>query len=299
MNVMTPMELDERSPDKTARPGESIEERIAVLEERTRDKPKSVTDYVKEWAGVGTLMIALLYTFPLGVWDRFFVTQVDRLRDLAIHLSELDAENARSYFSIEDDQVRAFFSRAMSSKKAALIEREIANLQANYDELSSAEMILLAYNVGLSGKRNLADEIYKAALTKARNEQNISFVSDIYRLRAQLYAADPNGLNDVRESYSRAIGTLMEVRSPVFQLQISNSAFEWAVWELSSFGGDWACGQSLGALAIQIIEGLPHVNPEIATYEAQYRRQLAQFQRRADHSDAGCKEALVPWLDSR
>ena len=275
MNKDASIELSELSRNHSTH-NKSLEERIAVLEERARPKPRSFTDYIKEWAGVGTLMIALLYTFSLGVWDRFFVTaeqrraaQTDQLRNLAIALSDLDAELARSYFSISDEQVRAFFSRAMSSKKAALIEREIMNLKENYDELSAAEMILLAYNVGLSGKMALADEIYEMALRKADSDDNVAFRSDIFRLRAQLHSSGPNGVDirKARENYARAIAAIAEYAAPNFKLQVSNSAFEWAVLELASQGGDWRCGQSLGAWAIKIVEGLPHINPEIATYE--------------------------------
>src|SRR3954469_20049152 len=108
----------------------SVDERLAALDERTTPKPKTLTDRVEDWAGVGTLAIALLYTFPLGVWDRFFVTEhqqrqkeTDELRSLIVKLAEKDADLARAYFSITNEQVRAFFSRAMASMKSAIISQ--------------------------------------------------------------------------------------------------------------------------------------------------------------------------------
>ena len=278
---------------------------MATLEERTRPKRSTPTDFVKEWAGVGTLLIALLYTFPLGVWDRFFVTaeqkraqQVDMLRDLAIHVSELDATYAQSYNSIADEQLRAFFSRAMSSQKAALIERYLPVLQKHYAELSTPEMIVLGYNVGLAGKAELADQIYTASLKKAQSDKSISLEADIYRLRAQLFSSGPQGVDllQMRSNYSRAIEVLLRYSSPGFRLQASNSAFEWAVLELSA--GDWMCGQALGAWAIATVGSLPPTNPEVYTYGTQYRNMLGRFALQASQSQVGCPEELTPWLSA-
>ena len=52
----------------------SFEERLALLEDRTKPKKKTALDHVKDWAGVATALIALLYTIPLGVWDYWIKT---------------------------------------------------------------------------------------------------------------------------------------------------------------------------------------------------------------------------------
>ena len=49
--------------------GLAFDERLAVLEERTKPKPRTIYDRIKDWAGVLTFVIAVLYTYPLGVWD--------------------------------------------------------------------------------------------------------------------------------------------------------------------------------------------------------------------------------------
>jgi len=53
-------------------------DRVSLLEERTKDKQKTVIDRVKEWSGVATAVFAILYTIPLGVWDRFVLTSEQR-----------------------------------------------------------------------------------------------------------------------------------------------------------------------------------------------------------------------------
>ncbi len=49
--------------------GLAFDERLAVLEERTKPKPRTIYDRIKDWAGVLTFVIAVLCTYPLGVWD--------------------------------------------------------------------------------------------------------------------------------------------------------------------------------------------------------------------------------------
>lgn len=281
----------------------SLIERVAALEERTTPKPRSPTEFMKEWAGVGTLLIALLYTFPLGVWDRFFVTadqkraqQIETLRNLALAVSELDAKFAGAYNSIPDEQTRAFFSRAMSSQKAALIERDLPVIQAHYSQLSAPEMIVLAYNLGLGGKVELADKIYTAASAKVVADHNVSAAADIYRLRGQLHASGPKGIDMIqtRQNYSKSIESLTGYASPGLRLQATNSAYEWAIFELSA--GDWKCGQTLGAWAITMVDGLPKVSPEVATYGIQYRNVLGRFQLQPNQPQAGCPEELIRWM---
>jgi hypothetical protein len=280
-----------------------IEHRLAVLEERTRPKPKSVAEFAKDWAGVGTLLIALLYTFPLGVWDRFFVTaeqarrlQVESLRNLVIRLTELDGDAARNFYTITNEQLRASYLRAISAQKLALISRSSDNVAYNFSELSTPEMVLIAYNLAQAGQVAFADKIYVSALHKASQDKNVSLRADIYRMRSQLFYANPTGTDmaKVRENFSRGIGILLEAGNPGFLLQASNSAFEWGLFELAA--GDWACGQSLAEWAIRTASALPPISPDVETYASDYRKRLANFKRRTNQPGIGCEKALVSWL---
>jgi hypothetical protein len=65
----------------------NVGRRLAVLEERTKPKPKSIVENITQWGGVATFLLALLYAFPLGVWDRVFVTPEDEVRSLIVKLT--------------------------------------------------------------------------------------------------------------------------------------------------------------------------------------------------------------------
>lgn len=79
-----------------------FDSRLAVLEERTKPKEKTILDRIKDWSGVLTFVVAVLYTYPLGVWDRFVVTaeqqkikEIGELRATIVRVTELDSETFR------------------------------------------------------------------------------------------------------------------------------------------------------------------------------------------------------------
>jgi hypothetical protein len=66
-DAKSPGPRNEGVTDRDSGTSRDLMERVAALEERTRDKPKGLLDRIKEWSGVATAVLALLYTFPLGV----------------------------------------------------------------------------------------------------------------------------------------------------------------------------------------------------------------------------------------
>lgn len=271
--------------------------RLAVLEERTRPKRKTLADWFKDWAGVGTLTIALLYSFPLGVWDRFISDPVEKLRDTAVRLAQIDAEFSKTYNSIPAADARASWSRAISSQKAAIIRRSIDDISNHYTRLTAPEMILLGHNIAQFGRLELAEELYLAAARKADVEQIVWLQSDAFRMRAQLHRMGPTGIDlpKVRENYSRSIEVVAGSALSVYGLQASNNAFEWAVFELTA--GDWACGWTLGNWAMQTVLKVPS-NPLVQTYGEQYQLELSKYKQKAnvEQPSTGCPADLTTWI---
>lgn len=286
---------------------DGVEARLARLEERTQPKPKSLIDAVKDWSGVATAVIALLYTFPLGVWDKFVANEkqkteqkVDQLRGALLQLSDLEASTARSYGSIQDPQIRSYFSRAMASQRAALLFRVDPLIRDHSEGLSVPELILLGYNLGQAGQPSRSQQIYDNALRKADLEKTPAFLfADIYRMKAQLYALSPDGSTGrpnmvlVRSNYASGLRLLLKARTPTLILQASNSAFEWALFEHAN--GDWRCGEQLGAWAQRAIAALPFSGPEAVTLQEIYRAQLRSLTLRPDQTQKGCDPDALKW----
>jgi hypothetical protein len=249
-------------------------------------------------------VLALLYTFPLGVWDRVVVTpeqrrdsRVAEVRNAIVQLAEFEASTARSYGSISDPTVRAYFSRAMGSQRAAMLFRIEPMIAGIENRLSVPELILLAYNLAQAGKAARADALYGQALRLAAGDDvPVTLRADIHRMRAQLVATLPGGLDlgRLRADYRTNLGLLMATRSPGLMVQAANSGFEWSLYELAQ--GDWTCGERLGAWARQVYGGLPLAGPDAATIAQAYEAQRRLVAPRSGTPGQGCDaetEALL------
>jgi hypothetical protein len=285
-----------------------IETRISILEDRTNQKQPHITDIITKFASVGTLVIALLYTFPLGVWDRFMVTaqqeedkKVDSLRSLAVQLADIDAEYLRTAHGIKQGDAQASYGRAVGTKKAALISRSLPLIIDHYQQLTVHEMILLAYNLSLFGRVDLATRIYDAAEKAARNESAIQTIADIFRLRATMHlnAGKPLELKWLRDNYLQSIQVLVPYRSPNYTAQAANSVYEWAKIELAS--GDWHCGMKLGEKAILMVNSLPQISEEVRALPGYYRTTFASFPMyplpATDTDMSNCEHRHLKWTE--
>ena len=176
-----------------------LSSRIAVLEERTRPKERTVLDRIKDWSGVLTFVIAVLYTYPLGVWDRFVVTaeqqktkEINDLRSTVLKLSELDSEATRTLPSIADVQQQVLYGQITNSRKNSLLIPELPLVRKHYSALSAAELELLGYQLNFLGDQgDLVQQVLESASTKMIAANNNIGAADTYRVQAALYA--PNG----------------------------------------------------------------------------------------------------------
>lgn len=279
----------------------SIEARLAVLEERTAPKPKTLVDRVKEWSGVATAVIAILYTFPLGFWDRWFegptARNVEALRSGIQQLADLEARVQQGAMGISDVHARQFYINAMNSQRAAILAR----LQPRIDQYRSAltvpELILLAYNLGLSGQVNLAASVYDTASDSAlRTQAPVSFRADIYRMRAILAASQYNdaSITSARVSYERNLQILSAHTDVSLQQQAANSALEWAFLEMTLPGGDLLCSDHLRRWAGEILTPMAHLNPQVSEFLAAHERRISNVPRRNDHQTRGCPPGMPP-----
>jgi hypothetical protein len=277
----------------------TVEERLAALEERTTPRPKSLLDVIKEWGGVATAVIALLYTFPLGVWDRFVLTErarVEQLRELAVSLAEEDANYATRIGSIEDQQAATFYTRAVSSKKFITISKNMGDIVRYADKMAPPELLFFAYSFGQTGNVQLADRFLDLALGKLDPSRDSVFVADIYRIKATqaLNAIEGVDIARVRANFAESVSLLDRHPNDNVRLMLSNSLFEWASIEMSY--GDWACGEQLGQAALAIVSSLPPTNPIVEAYLGQFHAGLGAYRRKPGQEASGCPEQVAALL---
>ncbi|WP_306114195.1 MULTISPECIES: hypothetical protein [unclassified Roseovarius] len=280
-----------------------LSERVAVLEERTRVKPKSFLDHVKEWGGVCTLIVALLYTFPLGVWDRFYLTKKAResaeileLREVALQVAKLDGDWARSAGSIPTPDLQTMASRAYGAEKTTILSGKIGALRKYKDRLTAPELVMLGYSISQMNKPTLTEELYATAFEKAKANGNTGLSADILRLRAFALLNSVDGLNleKMRGLYSQSAALLAPLEADNYVLQTAFNLFEWSQIELAK--GDWICGEVLVDMAIQKLADLPPFSPMVVQYKQQFGTTMNQYSQRPNQPANGCPDEVLAEL---
>jgi hypothetical protein len=227
-----------------------IDRRLSVLEERTKPKPKSLVEIVTQWGGVATFILALLYTFPLGVWDRFFVSPVDQERALISKLTDVDAEYYKTSQNLPPDQL-FMLGMTLRAKKIALIIGERPEILRWNGSLSGGEVELLAYQAASVGDVDLAERLYKTALDKATSDKNAFLIADIMKTRAAMYAVPGTAVSNLakaRIDYNEGIAGLINVQQ---YLDAAMAAWDWA--NVENAMSDKPCAYALAQYAIQTI----------------------------------------------
>lgn len=274
---------------------DELKTRIDKLEKAVDGAKKSKLDSLKEWGGVATLIVALLYTFPLGVWDRFILSadarrasEVSALKELVVELSDVTATSASNVSQISDAETRNVYIRAMGTKQVTLLSRNRERVRGYVNELEAEEIVILAYAFGQTSQVKYADELYDIAAGKAKLQANPSLVSDVYRLKGALAFNEPSGItiSNVRENYALSVESLQSFNSDPFLHQSANSIAEWALFEMIS--GDWLCGVQLRERAFKLLGSVAVPNIQTKTMYEAFQMNFAPLTKSANQSTDGC-----------
>ncbi|WP_299739066.1 hypothetical protein [uncultured Roseobacter sp.] len=277
-----------------------LQERVAVLEERTRPTSKSLLDHLKEWGGVGTLIVALLYTFPLGVWDRFYLTskaraeaEIGELRLVALEIAKLDGDWARTAGGISTPELQTMATRAVGSQKTTLLTGKLDEIVKYQDQLTTPELVMFAYSVSQINMPELADSLYQKAFEKSEMDETIWLSADILRLRATslLNKSIQFDIDEVRSLYGESAKLLASSKTDAFVLQLAFTLFDWATIEFTK--GDWACGEILSHKALEKLDSLPAFNPVVAQYKRQFVMRIGKMSPHIELPRKDCSANLV------
>jgi hypothetical protein len=213
-----------------------------------------------------------LYTFPLGIWDRFFVSPVDEERTLISKLTDVDSEFFKISQNLPIDQMLAV-TLSVRAKKIALLERDKALVLKWRGSLTGNELELLAYHAHSVGYVELAQILYETSLSKAKAEKNPFLVADIYRMRAPLFATKGTTATnpaEARKDYTLAVEGFLNMAQ---YYTAALAIWDWANFEVSE--GSKPCAYFLAEWAIQTVAPL---EPQ----RAQQWAQAFQGQRNKD-----------------
>jgi hypothetical protein len=271
------------------------------MSEHKQKERKTFLDYTKEWAGVLSLAVSLVYTFPLGVWDRFYVaaeqkreTDIETVRELLVKLTQLDSEAAQKNAATNDQNQKQYNLGSTFSSKAAMLMKEMPKVKANYAALTTPELAALAYELGTLGQGLFSEVVYEAALNKARSENDAQAVAGLYSTRSLLYSqggAIGLDLQKARNDFANAVKAWLTLPINPGRLGATTTVMQWAGFEMGV--GQKSCARELFDGGLPIAQNM---NP---MWAEQVRGQLAQLRddRGADGPEqiTPCPKEILPW----
>jgi tetratricopeptide (TPR) repeat protein len=234
---------------------DGLAERISVLEERTKLKPKSLVDKIKEWGGVATLAIAVAYTFPTGVWQQWFQPEkkaADDIRSMVEQTTMILAEGLKASAGSTDKAAAGQLNRYYTTRAYLVMERYATAIDKYSGGLSPSELLVVGMNFSFVNRPDEALKFLTKSLEIARGkndlagrpEQMVPFLQ-ASRMRAELLFA-PGIRQDITTARTAFKQAVLDARNSKSLQEISSLLDvqgQWAYMELSY--GDWKCGQEM------------------------------------------------------
>lgn len=226
----------------------SVLERLAVLEERTQLKPKSVMDRVKDWGGVASLVIAIAYSFPIGLWDRFIEPEKKRtaqeiadLRSTIEQSTIMMADGAKALAGISDPFLYDVVGRSVNTRLYVLMAKHKAAFQRHKDAFAAPEALVIGYNFLSTNQVKEALVFFQHAQDQAAGDLVTEIEAMGLRAKALFMQGPLQDKTSARVVFATAISRAEQHRSYQALSSYISLTAEWGLFEL--LDGDWACGQ--------------------------------------------------------
>jgi tetratricopeptide (TPR) repeat protein len=274
----------------------ALSERVATLEERTTPKPKTIFDQLKEWGGILSLLIALGYTFPLGLWDRFMISpqeaeqrKINAARSVVLQSAQLVADFGRTISAIQDPRLRTMVSRAYNTQLQILMASNNDLIAKYAGRLEPQEILVLAYDYQMVADIDKAIAFYQMALNMSQDNY---LRSEILRLKGQaLFIPSPRqDIAGARAAFLEAARHARGAQSLAGVGSWISTLSYWASAEL--LAGDWKCGQQLMTEAVAALDSNGALlGDDGASMPQMLRFQIAKSVKRAGQPELGCAGA--------
>ncbi|MBY5585075.1 hypothetical protein [Rhizobium leguminosarum] len=238
---------------------------------------RSIISFVKEWGGIGTLLIALLYSFPSSVLDQWQkskgqrqAAEKDALASVRGSLSEmaaLRAEKASRLLQSSDAHYQNEISGAYDIRIYNLIYIRKDEFKNQAPKLRSSELYMVGSSLSLIGEINEAQYYYDLAIVAAGKEQKPGTVITIYREKGNsLFQNSPDqDIDKARSAYVSVLSLLSTDKSSYSRYTYVTDLSELIAFEMSN--GDWQCGISYRDYVNSLFQQLNQKdNPFLSNY---------------------------------
>ncbi|WP_139108450.1 MULTISPECIES: hypothetical protein [unclassified Ensifer] len=183
----------------------------------TKSGSRTLLDLLKEWGGLATLVIALLYTFPFSLVDRYFNAQRERqlserdavaeVRRAIADMAALRAEKASRFVQSSDPRYQNEIASAYDIRIYNVIYTQKENFRSWSSNLRSSELYWIGSSLTLIGEVGEAQYYYDSAISAAEKENIPGTVVTVRREKGNsLFLDSPNqDLEKARSAYLEAI----------------------------------------------------------------------------------------------
>lgn len=271
----------------------AVLQRISVLEERTDPKNRSLIDIVKEYAGFFALLISLLYSFPMGIWDRFFETPeireaelIDELKNSLSHALQIVSDTAYHTSLINVPDLRDAAGRAGSTRVLLLMSRNEENFKRYYTHFTKEELLAIGLNFQFSYQPQKSLYFFEKA--KDASEIHDLVHMEAVRQIAKYYfqPSEHQNLEKGRSIFKDMVDRIPDSNTQVFVISEINARSDWALLEL--YFGDWSCGQKQFDISIGLIDSHPHYLNDGGNTRLVLQHKAQNAQKRLGQPDNGC-----------
>lgn len=222
-------------------------QRLATLEERTKPRPKTFLEKLQAYGGLIALVIAVGYSWPLGVWDRFIVSQekaieakVAEIRESLTRATDLTVDIGRLQSSIANPEMRDLATRSTFNKILLLITKYDADYAKYREKLFPDELLIIG--ILYQNLYRFEDSLrYFEYVTESKKASEITML-EANRQIAKTYFF-PSPVQDVvraRNIYKAVLPRALESQRVQIVSHATLIQSEWGLLEMTV--GDWQCG---------------------------------------------------------
>ena len=251
-----------KAPQVQASP--TVTERLVALEERTTPKPKTILDRLKDWGGLVSLIIAIGYSFPIGIWDRFIepekrrvASEIQTIRSVIEGTTTMLSEGARTLASIQDPFLYDTAARAINTRIFLQMNKHRLLFEKHKKALTPPELIMIGNNFTMTGQPDAALPF----IITAQENAGLDVQTKVEAMRQRAKILFSEGPLQNRQESRKYFNDAISIMSPLPTMKYASMSLlaEWALFEL--LDGDWACGQEKLAEAKTALNELsPYMN---------------------------------------
>lgn len=245
----------------------ALSQRVAALEERTKIKPKTLLDKVKDWGGVGTLLVALIYTFPSNLYQQIF--QPDKkaredLRQVIEQSTMILADGLKAASSATNPSSAVQLNRYFTTRAYLVMARHQESFLKYKDQLTPTELMVTGMNFNFVNRPDLALIFINASLLQIKKIKQVKgdtreeMVTQLQALRLKAHLLFvPSSLQNLpmgRQTCKEAIAIARDTKSTQEKMSLIDLHHNWAA--LERLHGDWACSEMQLEMAFEILKSI-------------------------------------------